>query len=317
MPTRESSHLRVLLLGAGKRLSLVERLFAAAHDESIGIEVLSVENEPQVPVAALTQVVQGPAFTATEFGAFLVDLATREGIDLAVPFMDSATVALAESRDRLAAVGCQAVVSSLELCRAMEDKLEADKWFRAAGLPTPPLDGYPLIVKRRTGYGSRDQCVVHDEAELEAFLGSHGRGAYFSQSFVEGNEYTVDAYVSRDGRLLGSMSRRRLHVVDGEVEVSRSVRHESILALSRQILSAPGWAGPITLQFIDAAEGPLVLEVNPRFGGGVTHAIHCGLDMARWLVREALGRPVEAMDGWLENSLMTRCRRDVFHDDPH
>ena len=63
MPTRESSHLRVLLLGAGKRLSLVERLFAAAHDESIGIEVLSVESDSRVPVAALAQIVQGPAFT--------------------------------------------------------------------------------------------------------------------------------------------------------------------------------------------------------------------------------------------------------------
>ena len=111
---------------------------------------------------------------------------TREQIDLALPFMDSATVALARSRDRLAVAGCQAVVSSLELCRAMEDKLVANEWFRAAGLPTPAQDGYPFIVKRRTGYGSRDQCVVHDEAELDAFLGPHGRDAYFSQSFVEG-----------------------------------------------------------------------------------------------------------------------------------
>ncbi|MGH3431043.1 MAG: ATP-grasp domain-containing protein, partial [Mycobacteriales bacterium] len=98
------------------------------------------------------------------------------------------------------------------------------------------------------------------------------------------------------------------------VEVSEAHHHPAVLELSHRILEQPGWSGPITLQFIDGEGGPVAIEVNPRFGGGVTHAIHCGLDMPAWLLREKLGRDLPPPPEWIDGSLMTRCRRDVFHD---
>jgi len=120
--------------------------------------------------------------------------------------------------------------------------------------------------------------------------------------------------VDRTGRIIGMLSRKRLQVVEGEVEVSETWREPAVLSLCRQTLSAPGWQGPLTLQAILGPEGPAMIEINPRFGGGVTHAIHCGLDMPRWLMRERLGLELAPRDEWLEHSVMTRCRRDVFHD---
>lgn len=304
--------LTLLFLGAGKRLSLLERFQAAAAAEGIGLRLLAIEGEPQVPIASVAEIIVGPRFASSEFREHLLDVAKREAVDLVIPNMDAAVVALSRARAALAAAGSHAVVSEPALCAMTEDKVETERWFLAHSVPIPSGGGFPRIAKYRLGFGARDQAIVSSQDELDRFVARRPPGEYVVQRFVEGQEYTVDGYVSRRGEVLGALSRQRLRVVDGEVEVSRTHRHAEILALSRAILGQPGWEGPVTLQFIDSAEGPIAIEVNARFGGGVTHSIHCGLDMPRWVIREHLGRPVEPFDGWADGSLMTRCRRDIF-----
>lgn len=176
----------------------------------------------------------------------------------------------------------------------------------------PAGGDWPRIVKHGRGFGSKDQKVVEGPEALEAFFARRSRADYLVQPVVRGQEYTVDAYVDRRGRLIGALSRQRLAVSAGEVDHSLTHRHAAILRVTSRILARPGWRGPITLQFIDAAAGPVMLEIDPRFGGGVTHAIHCGLDIPRWILREHLRLPVEPFDDWEDGSIMTRCRRDVF-----
>jgi carbamoyl-phosphate synthase large subunit len=304
--------LGVLFLGAGKRLSLLERFVAAADAEDVSLRMASVERSRTVPIAGIANVQVGPAFTDPGFGPYLVDLAERLDVDVIVPNMDTATVALATVAADLDAVGRWAVVSSAALCGAMEDKRLAAAWFAGHDIPQPATDRFPAIVKARHGFGSRDQALVGDQAELDAFWKSRDRDQYVVQRFVSGPEYTVDAYVARDGKTLGALSRKRLEVTAGEVTVSQTHREPAVLELMSRILAEPGWAGPITGQFIVTPTGPVAIELNPRFGGGVTHSIHVGLDMPRWIIRERFGRPVEPFDGWPDGSLMTRAYRDQF-----
>ena len=127
--------------------------------------------------------------------------------------------------------------------------------------------------------------------------------------------------MGRFGGVQSILCRRRVVVSDGEVEVSETVRHKPIIEMAEKALNAVPWQvgfqGPITLQFIDNADlGSVILEINPRFGGGVTHSIHLGHDMPRWILRERYVRELEPAPGWPDRSLMTRARRDVFFDPP-
>jgi carbamoyl-phosphate synthase large subunit len=302
----------VLFLGAGKRLSLLEAFQRGAREEGVELTLVSVELGTRVPIAAVAEVVVGPSFSDPAIDGYLADLVAARRPDLIIPNMDSATVALSRVKGRLDSLGAWSVVSSHELCVAMEDKARAESWFRSKGFRVPENSGYPRILKRRKGFSSRGQVVVSSDAERTDFLRGKEALDYFEQRFVEGPEYTVDAYVSRSGRLVGALSRRRLKVLDGEVEESLSERKPQILEMTRSLFSEPGWEGPLTAQFIEAEDGPVLIEVNPRFGGGVTHAIHCGLDFTRWLIREKLGRSLPERVEWKAGSIMTRCRRDVF-----
>lgn len=304
--------LNVMFIGAGKRMSLLERFQDAAAIEGIAVKMYSVEFTRRVPIAALANIVVGPSFKTVESEQFLLDAARRLEIDIIIPNIDPATVLLSKLKNQLADLRIWAVVSNHDLCVSMYDKVKADLWFRNHGFAVPGGDGYPQIVKMRLGSGAKDQLIANSEEEIRAFLIHRNREDYFIQPYITGQEYTVDSYVARSGCTLGSLSRKRLVVIDGEVDVSETSHHKEILRSATRVLSVEGWEGPITLQFIDGPHGPVLIEINPRFGGGVTHSIHCGLDMPRWILRERLDLPVGPVLDWPDGSFMTRCRKDIF-----
>lgn len=295
----------MLFLGAGKRLSLAEHFIRAAQLEDIPLKLFSIELYEQVAIASVAKVLQGPCFDDRDFAPFLQRVVESNSIDIVVPLMDSATVALSAQE-----LPCTCVVSAWSLCCTMFDKALADEWFKAHDVPVPTSKWrYPAIYKPRRGYGSRGIAIVRDEYEDTWHRKPQW---YFYQPLVQGTEYTVDAYVDGNGRLISALSRQRVEVINGEVTHSRTHRHEGILDITRRILALPGWRGPITLQFMDTAKGPVILEINPRFGGGAPHSIHAGLNMPRWILREALSRSVTPVDDWLDGSVMVRCLRDVY-----
>lgn len=306
------TRLTIMFLGAGKRVTLLDAFRRAADAENVMLRIVSVERDETVPIATLAEVLLGPSFRAAHFGEFLTDVVREHGVDIVIPNMDAATVALSHAKDDLLSIGCFPVVSRPDLCLTMEDKAGADNWLRMHNIPIPPRGGFPRVLKPLLGYGTRGHYLVSSPEELKWLQKFKNVGDYFSQEFVAGDEYTVDAFVSRDGLVLGALSRKRIEVVAGEVNVSETSRHAGILDYASRILGFAGWEGPITLQFIDSDVGPICIEVNPRFGGGVTHSIHCGLDMPRWIIREHLGRAVQAVEDWPNGSIMTRFREDVF-----
>ena len=186
--------MNVLFLGAGKRLSLLESFRRAGIAEEIDLRLFAVELTDLVPIAEVAEVLVGPSFFSPEFPDFLLATIQRHAIDMVIPNMDAATVILAQMKHDLEQHGCSAVVSDHALCAAMYDKALASAWFSAHGVAQPRRDGYPCIAKSRLGYGSRDQCVAQGSAELTAFLGRADTDRYFVKYFVNGHEYTVDAY---------------------------------------------------------------------------------------------------------------------------
>lgn len=301
--------MNLLFLGGGKRLSLAEHFVRAAALEHVPLNLYSIELYEQVAIAKVAKVFRGPCFDSPDFTSYLWAVVESQDIDIIVPLMDSATVALSGVLEA-ADLPCMCVVSDYDLCQIMQDKQMADEWFQWKDIPVPTSRyAYPAIYKPRYGYGSRGLVVVHDESE-EISVASQRH--YFRQPFVTGTEYTVDAYVDANGRIISALSRKRIEVINGEVTHSRTHRHGDILDITRHILAQPGWRGPITLQFMDTDKGPVILEVNPRFGGGAPHSITLGLDMPRFILREYLNRPIEYVDDWPDGSVMVRCLRDVY-----
>jgi carbamoyl-phosphate synthase large subunit len=311
--------INVLFLGASKRVSLLERFLRAGNDLGLRLNLFTCEkNDDFVPTSALSRTLPGPSFESPEFKTWLRQTIDRFHIDIVIPNMDSATVALSSFAEIYTGTPMPFfAVSSAELCRTLEDKVNAEEFFLGNQIPVPrntPLS-FPKIVKPRMGFGAKGLRKMNDGEELDFFFKRHPAGDYIVQDFVEGQETTVDFYVSRTGQLIGYVLRDRIEVSDGEVMVCRTRRpspRESKLIEHTAAIS--GWKGCITLQYITDRSGHLfVIEINPRFGGGATCGIEAGLDMAKYTLQEFLGT-TPTPNPTIRVIRMVRARRDFFVD---
>lgn len=157
---------RILFMGASRFVGLLERFHKAAAGLGVGLEIFSFEDaNPWHPIglAGLAKVVSAPSFNTAEFDGFLLRFARDAKVDLVIPHIDKATIALARSAPALRAAGVLPVCSSLEVCEAMADKSRADKVFRSLGLPVPAAGGFPLLAKPRFGASSRGIVAFRDQ----------------------------------------------------------------------------------------------------------------------------------------------------------
>lgn len=308
---------QILFLGASKRVSLLERFVDAASRHNIDLKLFSCESDDRFcPIGTLATVLAGPPFLSDEFESWLYNIVARDSIDIVIPNMDSATVALSRFAENHGNT-CWPLVSSLPLCENMHDKKMAASFFREHDIPVPndTPGRFPKIIKPRFGFGAKDIRIVNDAAQQAADL--YGDGSdYIVQDFLLGcKETTVDIYLSRAHGLLGYVLRDRLEVSDGEVMVCRTRSpHEREKRLVEQVISIQGWQGCITLQYLTDPCGNLhVVEINPRFGGGATCAMEAGLDMASYIFLEYLGEPLSPPKA-IRKLMMSRARKDFFHE---
>jgi carbamoyl-phosphate synthase large subunit len=267
-------------------------------------------------VAKLATIIVGLRWDAPNFKQNLLNIIPKWNINIVVPCMDGATVALSQIASDLQSLGCWPLVASAELCITFEDKRLAEKWFVDHCLRTPvwsPDSPLPWIIKHIHGFASRRQFKVNNLEEFHSLESRIDLQEYLIQPFIDGPEFTIDAYISRSGEVLGCVTRRRLHVVDGEVVKSVTERNEPLIEESTKILNCGDFQGPITIQAIQHEGEFWFIEINPRFGGGVILSFEAGADYAWLLVREAIGRPVSPVS-WREGILMTRAYREVFFD---
>jgi carbamoyl-phosphate synthase large subunit len=82
--------------------------------------------------------------------------------------------------------------------------------------------------------------------------------------------------------------------------------------------SAMGGRGPLTIQAFLTQRGPVLSEVNARFGGGFPLAFEAGADYPAWLMDMVAGKSVEPLLGAYEPGVyMTRYNVEHFVRRPH
>lgn len=308
--------LNLLLLGGSRVVGLLERFHSAAALLGLELEILDFEDDKPwhaISVAGVAKTLPAPMFSAPDFTDFIVKFAKEHAIDIVVPFIDKATIAVAKAAPRLNEIGVLPLVSSLEVCEAMADKFQSNLVFQKLGLRVPPDDRFPLLAKPRFGSSGRGIVILRDDEEL-AFWRSHNPANDFMiQSRIEGKEYSIDAYVDGAGRTVGAVSRVREVVSGGEAMITRTEHNTDALALTEKLLAWSMWRGPVTVQVMyDGKEGWL-LECNPRFGSGAPCSIEAGLAMPEWILRERLGLPLpDKQIEWRDGLCMTRARKDYF-----
>lgn len=313
-----NNQITVLMLGGARRVSMAEQLRDSARRLGRDIKIISYELMSQVPIASVAKVVVGLKWSDPDVVADIVKLARKESVNIILPFVDGAIEIAARCRRHLPEVFIP--VSDPETSERMFDKVVAAKAFREASLPIPTTYNVvtaqlPAIAKPRRGSASRGIKVFYNMDDL---MHLDNLGDYIVQEYIEEREeFTVDCYVSGEGEILCTVPRRRIEVMGGEVTRTCTCRLPKLMETSRDVIRAFNLRGPVTIQYLHDLKSDryLLMEVNPRLGGGVVCSIFAGAPITDYIIQEMLGKKLKACDDWKDHTLMARYWSEViFHD---
>lgn len=310
--------INIMMLGGARRVSMAELFKRSGERIGREVSIISYELMEQVPIALEGKVVVGLRWSDPNVVADIVRVAKEYEIDIILPFVDGAIEIASKVKPHLPEVFIP--VGDFEVNRTMFDKVSAAKAFEAAGIPIPKTytalsAKMPAIAKPRKGSASRGIKIFHS---LDELMQLENFNDYLVQEYLENKEeYTVDCYVSQKGEILTVVPRCRLEIMGGEVTRTITCRNAKLDELSRKVINTFNLRGPVTLQFLHDLDKDryLLMEVNPRLGGGVVCSIYAGAPIADYIIDESRGITLNPCDDWAYNTLMARYLKEaIFYE---
>lgn len=300
----------ILMLGGAKRVSIGRMFLRATASAGFSGRLFSYELSEVVPIAEIAEVIVGKRWDSLDIMTDLQRVVEQHNINIVVPFVDGAIAPASRLRELCPQVFVPACPP--EMADVLYDKIHADELFRHLCVPVPGAadTGFPLIAKPRLGSASKGIMVIRNRAALDRLNDSEN---YLLQEYIEDRtEYTVDCYVSQSMTTLAVVPRKRLEVLGGEVVKTVTVGDPALIDVSRMVIERLQLRGAITLQFLhDREDGRLMLmEINPRLGGGCVCAVQAGADIPLLIVKEWAGQPLEP-PAWQSGVLIARYFQEV------
>jgi carbamoyl-phosphate synthase large subunit len=297
----------VLFTCAGMRVDVVTA-FAQA-----GATTVAVDADPLAPALyhandfALVPRVDDPGYIPA-----LAEIVRERDARLVVPLTDIDSVLLAQRRDEL---GAPLLLPDTDIVLKTADKYEAHRLFEEHGIPSPPSwlpaevpesPRFPLLVKSRYGYGSRNIYRAEDRRQLDFFLG-YTPVESFVQECCLGEEFSIDVLCDLDGRCLNAIPRTMILSKGGESIQGMTTKDPELIEAARFVAESLPLKGPATIQVFREDDQHRVTDVNPRFGGAFPLPLAAGSSYPELVLAVATGeRPEPRLGEFREGVVMTR-----------
>lgn len=245
-----------------------------------------------------------PGLSSPDYVPAMLELCRREKVDALLSFFDTDVHVLSMHREAFEALGVKCFLPSQEIAAICFDKWHTFKYLTAQGFATPmtykdlpsvrrALDEgslhFPVYIKPRSGFGSRNTFKARNWNELEVFNALEPD--MIIQETMGGEAYDFDILNDLSGRAVGVVPWRKSLSRMGETEQAETVHFPELVALGERLANTLGHAGPLDADLFVEDGRISVLEINLRFGGGYPVSHLAGADFPAAIVRMARGEP--------------------------
>lgn len=310
--------MKIAIASAGRRAHYVQWFKEALVQQGISGEVIALEFRADSATFGLAdRTFRTPAYNSPEYPDLLLDWSHKERPDLFLCLNDYELQVLSQGlAEELRALGCLVPILPAAAQALVLDKYQMSLSLSRQGIPTPTTwlgsaatQAYSptgeFIVKHRFGSGStglqRTTAANLPEAvsaaagtalNADGKLARGGTDYVIVQEYLPGPEYGVDGVFSLDGtsRLLGVLARRVEKMRDGDPDVATTVPAEQFQADLARLGDVLLPSGSLNVDFRENQAGEtLIIDINPRLGGGYPYCHRAGADLPSALVRLAAG----------------------------
>ncbi|MDE6338023.1 MAG: ATP-grasp domain-containing protein [Muribaculaceae bacterium] len=314
----KNQQLTVLLLGGARRVSLAELFKRSGQRIGYKVNIVSYDLSEEVPIALEAKVIKGLKFNNPEVVADIKKVVADYDVNIILPIVNNSIELASVLKSELPDVFVP--VTDFENAKSLFDKAEAAKVFKEAKLPIPRTYSVlsaqmPAIAKPRKGGSSRGIQIFNN---IEDLMHLQNLQNYLIQEYIENaREYTVDCYIDGKGEILVTVPRERLEIMGGESTRTITCHNKVLETLSREVIEKFSLRGPVNLQFLHDLDTDryLLMEVNPRLGGGVICSIYAGAPIVDYIIDESLGAELQPCTDWASGTLLARYFKEaIFYE---
>ncbi len=221
---------------------------------------------------------QAPPTGAPGYLDWLLATLVRHRIDMLIPGIEIDLYHWIEHVPAIRATGALPLLNDPALVALCKDKWAFYQHLRQAGLACAidsALDpdfavlaqrfGLPFLLKPRRGFGSKGIVRIASQEQFMAQRDAVGP-LLMAQPIVgdDAHEYTTSAFCDGRGGLFASMTLRRTLAHEGYTDKAEVTDTAPFMPTILQLCQLLRPIGPTNFQFRLGADGPKLLEINPR-----------------------------------------------------
>ncbi|NSW45086.1 MAG: ATP-grasp domain-containing protein [Bacteroidales bacterium] len=243
----------------------------------------------------------------------VINYCKQNNITAIIPTRDGELAYWSKNKNILKNNGINVMVSDFETVNICIDKLMfynilSNKYpiiFTTDNINN--LKNHKIVVKERYGAGSQNIAI---NVSFEDAL-NHSKKLInpIFQPYIEGEEFSVDVYISNKNICKGVVLRKRDLIVNGESQITTTFKNEEIETLFKKLSYDLNLFGHAVYQaIIDKNKNIHIIECNCRFGGASTLSLAVGIDTFYWFLLESNGVDITEYYSKISNAKATQIR---------
>lgn len=262
-----------------------------------------------------------PSIGDKEYIPALLEICKRDAVKTIFVYMDEDLLAISKAADQFREIGVSPMVVDYEVARVCDDKYQMYEFFVEHGFNCAATYSsleefkvayskkevdFPVFIKPVIGAGSRGAMRCDSMDRLEIFCSGNTR--LIIQEFMNGPEYSVDAYIDTiSGQMVSAFAKLKIvksNVGTGGTATGISMKDDQLFALTERLAQCLGAVGPQNIEFFNIDGDYYVGEVNPRFGGNYFFAHACGIDFVSLIINNINGIENKSVVGNYDSGIM-------------
>ncbi|MBQ7637852.1 MAG: ATP-grasp domain-containing protein [Clostridia bacterium] len=239
----------------------------------------------------------------------------ENGIKFIFPALDSVIAFLSANRDKLHAELLTSPDEAVQICRSKEKtykKLEGCLFLPGVYACADDVPGYPVIIKPSEGQGSQGFMIIKSREELDYELSQRTDPQVICE-YLPGEEYTIDCFTDRHGKLRFASCRNRHRIRNGiSVNSTLMPPDDNIREIAETINKKMELRGVWFFQLKRNTSGEYrLLECATRVAGTMCLERAAGVNLALLTVFDALGYELDIPEP-LSSATVDRALYNVF-----
>ena len=213
---------------------------------------------------------------------------------------------LAQSKNKFINKGIKLIVSNPRAIDICYDKYTTYKFLKENKFPFPKtfisLDDtlkeikaktlkFPLLIKPRKGSASLEIKKVFNKKDLQNKFKEEEN--LIIQEFLQGDEYGIDVFCNSNLLPVSIFVKRKIKMRAGETDKAVTVYDIKMIEFIKKLIKTLGLYGPGDIDLFKRGNEYIIMEINPRFGGGypMSHAV--GAEFPEKMVKLINEEPLE------------------------